>query len=161
MNTKKKDYKVHLCEMEYMHALAQVSLFMTHLDYLRIVDNLDIDYDSYTKEFKTIKREILELEDKDIITGELYLSLANKLQDIGKRLRDEYNSVRIVELYLKRINEVSLDEMEEIVEKLTEYVEDLRLFNEEEYQKVYKKYGLLEKQTLIKYLELANKSSSK
>ena len=142
---------------EYLYMHIHVSMLLTGLRQLIITSNLDINIDPYRKKYNDITKEKEELEKEGRITD--YTRWISELQEIENSLNKEYSPLHIVELYLKKINsDISYEEMEELVEKLIDYVEDLKFFYEEEYQKVSDKYGSLEELTLIKCLVLAKEN---
>ncbi len=134
---------------------------------LYFIDNLDINIDSYQKELNTIDKEIKELETSGKITNELYQSYKEKVDVLIDKISKEYNSVAIVDLYLKKIDELAndkeahIDEIKEMNEKLISYIEELKMFEKKEYQKVYEKYGTIEDRIMIELKAISDMRTHK
>ena len=168
--TKEKDwydkYLLSVYAIEYDFQKASLLYFLTELKKLLIVDGLDINFDDYYKELENYQKELNEIKDNGQINIDIYTSYINKVEQLIKDIRQQYNPQMVVDLYLYKIYEslnddTSLLEILETKNHLIRYVDDLLTFDKENYKKIYEKYGVLEDKTLIKYIELANRESHK
>ncbi len=160
-------YILGIYSIEYMIEEAKMMSAINDIKRFMIVDGLDIDIDTYLNEFGTIRKEINKLEKSGNITIDIYQSSKNKIKKLLDQINDEFDSLYIVSLYFKKINELlndkdsNIEEIEEVKEKLNEYVIWIRIIDEEEYQKICEKYGVIENKALIDLLAISEEHKMK
>ena len=174
MNKIDKNYTSYLINIEYMEYLTKVArlkLLFFEFSTFKNRDCLDIDYDYYDEQLSIIEKKV-KLVEKEVnnnleVKKELYKSYTDEVNNLLENVSKEFEPLIIVDLYIKSINSLIKDsdsKLEEIIlqiQKLMCFVDDLKLFDRKEYEKVYEKYGLLEAQTLIKYIVIAMNSDYK
>lgn len=166
-NSKKREYLLNIYYTEYLIEIAKITSALNEIKRFLIVEGLDIDIDSYINEFNTIKKEVSKLEKSGTITTNIYQSYKNRIKELLDKINDEYNSLTIVGLYLKKINDLlsdkdsSIEEIKEIIEKLNDYVSWIHIIDEKEYQNVCEKYGVIKNKVLIDLLVMSEEHKKK
>ena len=155
----KKEYLQHIYWMECLIKEAQLMTILNKFQKLINIDDLDIDVDCFSQQLSMIKQEIREKSNS--LTMDYYKCYIEKLELLINRISEKYSPLVIVDLYFKKIQQliidraVSINEIEIVLNRLFNYVEELRVSRENDYQKVCEKYGTIEYKTLIGVIALS------
>ena len=161
----RRQYLQNIYCIEYYIKESELMSILTELQHLRIVDDLDIDVDYFRSLLSAVKNEMKEKSNSD--TFDYYRGHIESLGALIKKICEKYNPLVIVDLYFQKIHqlttdkEVELDEIKETIERLVDYVEDLKLSKETEYQKICEKYGVIEYKALIELIAVSEEHGMK
>ncbi len=160
-------YLLNIYSMEYMIEIAKMTSAINDIKRFSNVDGLDIDVDSYINELDTIRKEVNKLEKSGNITIDIYKSYKNRIKELLDKINEEFNSLTIVGFYLKRINDLlndkdaSIEEVEDVIGRLNDYVTWIRMIDEKEYQNICEKYGVIENKALIGLIVISKENNIK